>query len=364
MAARRPGCAVPTILVHAVKELEVESQRASTCLLAMFLAALVLAGAVLTGGCGSGQPAGQPPQTSPPGRTLKGVSLSPRSFQSDDFTDFFQKAKQAGEIVSWAGDWNELSSSQSSGPTVVATLASHYGYTPVIEAQFFTLSSGKLLRPLDSTTRQDYRSTAAAFAEKFAPKYLAFGIEVNVLYEKAPADFESFVQLFGEVYDAVKARSPGTKVFTIFQLERMKGLNGGLFGGANDAAKSQWSLLDRFPKADLIAFTTYPSLVVQSPSAIPADYYAEIRSRTTKPVAFTEIGWHSEASPKGWESSEAEQAEFIPAFFNLTRDLHSEFAIWAFVYDQNTAEPFRSMGLRRRGDGTAKPAWDEWLKIK
>jgi len=29
----------------------------------------------------------------------------------------------------------------------------------------------------------------------------------------------------------VKSVSPQTKVFTIFQLEQMKGLNGGLFGG-------------------------------------------------------------------------------------------------------------------------------------
>lgn len=36
----------------------------------------------------------------------------------------------------------------------------------------------------------------------------------------------------------------------------MKGLQGGLFGGFNDAAQAQWQLIDRFPKADFIAFTT------------------------------------------------------------------------------------------------------------
>ena len=38
----------------------------------------------------------------------KGVSLSPKSYNSSDFTAFFEKAKQAGTIVSWAGDWNDL----------------------------------------------------------------------------------------------------------------------------------------------------------------------------------------------------------------------------------------------------------------
>ena len=31
---------------------------------------------------------------------LKGVSLSPKSFQSADFSDFFEKAKQTGQIIS------------------------------------------------------------------------------------------------------------------------------------------------------------------------------------------------------------------------------------------------------------------------
>ena len=293
-------------------------------------------------------------------KTLKGVSLSPRSFQEDDFNDFFTRAGEAGEIVSWAGDWNELSNTQS-GAVVVASLASRYNYTPVIEAQFFTQSSGQLIRPLDGSTKQNYKNSAVAFAQRYKPKYMAFGIEVNILYEKSPHAFNDFVSFFDEVYNAVKAASPNTKVFTIFQLERMKGLNGGLFGGVNDPENAQWGLLERFPKSDIIAFTTYPGIIYRSPMEIPSDYYHEIAVHTEKPVAFTEIGWHSEASPNGWESSEAEQAEFVTRFFNLTMDLDRELVVWSFLYDQDTVEPFRSMGLRRK-DGTARPAWDAWLK--
>ena len=36
-------------------------------------------------------------------------------------------------------------------------------------------------------------------------------------------------------------------------------------------------------------------------------------------------------------------------------------AIWSFLYDPDFIEPFRSMGLRRV-DGTARPAWDAWIK--
>lgn len=321
---------------------------------ALFLVIVLVATAAI-GGCTQSNNAESSTET------LKGVSLSPRSFQQADFADFFEKAKQAGEVVSWAGDWNDLSGTQNSGPAVVASLASTYGYTPLIEAQFFTRSSGALLRPLDENTRLSYKNNAVAFAERYQPKYLAFGVEVNVLYEKSPSDFEDFARFFSEVYDAVKAVSPQTKVFTIFQLEKMKGLNGGLFGGTNDPSKAEWSLLDKFPKSDIAAFTTYPGLIYKNPAEIPAEYYNEIKSHTSKPVAFTEIGWHSAAGPAGWESSEAEQAEFVTTFFQLTGDLNSELAIWSFMYDPQTFEPFNSMGLRR-ADGTARPAWDEWLK--
>jgi hypothetical protein len=122
--------------------------------------------------------------------------------------------------------------------------------------------------------------------------------------------------------------------------------------------KEQWFLLEKF-KTDICAFTTYPCLIFKDPSEIPRDYYTEISNYTTKPIAFTEIGWHSEASPLGWESSEAEQAEFIETFHSITKDMNVEITIWSFLYDQKTIEPFRSMGLLHE-DGTARPALDSW----
>lgn len=352
-------------------------------ILAIFLAAILLFGCTQpgggtqaggTGGTSSTPSSGgatpppasgggsQPPSVTPPApQLLKGVSLSPRSFSSEDFTTFFTEAQEAGDAVMWAGDWNELSNAESGGPVVVTTLSSQYDYVPVIEAQFFTQSTGQLIRPLDEANKQAYKDAAVAFAEKYHPQYLGLGIEVNILYEKSPSDFDSFVSLYDETYDAVKAVSPNTKIFTVFQLEKMKGLNGGLFGGTNNPDNSEWQLLERFPKSDLVAFTTYPNLIYASPGDIPDNYYSEIATHTQKPIAFTEIGWHSAASPAGWESSEEEQAEFVTRFFELTAGLNKELAIWSFMYDPDTSEPFNSMGLRC-SDGTARPAWDAWVR--
>lgn len=286
---------------------------------------------------------------------MKGVSLTPRSSQENDFLDFFEKAKQTGNVVTWAGDWNELGKIGGS-PQVLTEIAPTYDLTPLVEVT--PQSNGVLLRPLNETIKQIYESDVVAFAGKYKPAYLGLGIEINLLYEKSPEDFEEFVEFYNDVYDSVKAESPNTKVFTIFQLEKMKGYTMWSNEPANPD-KEQWFLLEKF-KTDICAFTTYPGLVFKDPSEIPRDYYTEIRNYTTKPIAFTEIGWHSEASPLGWESSEAEQAEFIETFHSITKDLNVEITIWSFLYDQKTIEPFRSMGLLRE-DGTARPAWDSWL---
>ncbi len=316
-------------------------------------------------GGAAGPPVGSnPPATTGGTKTVRGMTLSPRSFGADDFKEFPGLAAQMGGALSWAGDWNEIAG-EKGGPAVTVSLAAGAKLTPVLELQFFSQSVGKLLRPLDTSTQRSYRDGAVAFVQKNKPRYLGLGIEVNVLYERSPSDFDSFVKFYDQMYDAVKAASPDTRVFTIFNLEKMKGLGGGLFGGANDPAKAQWALLDRFPKADLVAFTTYPGLIYKSPADIPADYYSEIQKHVTaKPIAFTEIGWHTATSPAGWESSEAEQAEFITRFFQLAAPVNPELEIWSFMFDQAVAVPFASMGLRRSTDGGAKAGWRAWIETK
>ncbi len=314
---------------------------------------IVLVAAVLLG-------AGCAPATTP-GRagTAKGVSLSPKSFASGDFQEFFAKAKEAGSVVTWAGDWLELEKTDGGGPAVVAGLAKVYGYAPVIQAQAFEASTGKLLRPLDQATQTRYRESLVAFVRKHRPPFVGIGVEVNVLAEKSPRDFETFVALFAATAKAVKEASPATKVFTSFQLERLKGLRGGLFGGKNDETKDDWALLRKFPDADLVAFTTYPGIIYKDPEDIPDDYYSSIAGKTTKPVAFTEIGWPAATPAKSWESDPEEQARFVRRFRELSAALRPVLAVWSFLYNQAIPQPFTSMGLIA-ADGTERPAFAAW----
>jgi hypothetical protein len=126
-----------------------------------------------------------------------------------------------------------------------------------------------------------------------------------------------------------------------------------------EETEAHWELIDRF-ETDLVAFTTYPGLFYRDPADIPDDHYTQIKDHTDIPIAFTEIGWHSESYPPGWESSEEEQAEFLSAFFRLTESIDMEIIVWSFLYDQDVLQPFDSMGLRR-ADGTARPAFYIWI---
>lgn len=290
---------------------------------------------------------------------LKGISMTPRTQDAPGFNEVFAASQELGGALTWSGDWAELGRVQSGAKTLVSS-AKKYGYTPVV---LVSLHNNKepatLLRPITVDLTRQYVASAAEFAANNDLEYLGLGIEINNLARSKPADYQAFVGLFNQTYDAVKQASPNTKVFTIFQLERTKGLNGGLFGGVNDTKSNTWSLLNDFAKADIIGFTTYPGLIYKTPSEIPTNYYTEITSHTAKPIVFTEIGWPSASEAKGWDSTPEQQATFVNRFFELAGPVNPQLAIWPFAYDPPATPPFSSVGLANK-TGVHRPAWDSW----
>ncbi len=309
-----------------------------------------------------------PTPSAPVTNPLKGVSLSPKSFTDTDFTQFLSFVSQTGNALRWAGPWTDLGT-PTGGPGVVTFLSATYKYTPVVETGVYSVSTDQLIKPLTEENMNDFILYVTEFSRNFKEPYIALGVEVNIHYEKHPEDFKKYVALFDRAYDSIKSVSPNTKVYVVFQLERMKGLQGGLFGGANDTSKAQWDLISQFPKSDLIGFTTYPGLIYKDPAEIPADYYSEIASHTGKPIAFTEVGWASgtpvvNGSPLAeWESSEAEQAAFVKRFRELTGSMNVQMRLWIWMFEQSASPGPAFVGMAlRRSDGTPRLAWDEWVK--
>jgi hypothetical protein len=254
----------------------------------------------------------------------------------------------------WAGDWLELVNE--GAPATITGLADQYGYIPIIEVGHYTQQTGALLRPLNEENRQLYLEGTLAFITKHEPSYFGMGVEVNVFAEKNPEAFEVYLPFYNELYDRIKEISPQTKVFTVFQLEKMKGLT----MWEIEESQPHWEMIDLF-SSDLVAFTTYPGLFYRDVDDIPEDHYQEIPTYTSKPIAFTEIGWHSDPSPAGWEGSQEEQAAFIQRFFDLTSELDLEIAVWSFMYDLEVFQPFDSMGLIDR-EGNEKMSWEAWTR--
>ncbi len=286
----------------------------------------------------------------------KGATFSPAAYNSSGILAFFSKAPEAGQVLEWAGDWEDLGSNGAAAS--ISQLASQYGMQMMVAVQFFQQSTGELIRPLNSMNEQTYLTLTKNFVQQYKPAFLGVGIEVNILYEKDRTSFQEFVSPYCRVYDEAKSVSPGTMVFTIFQLERMNGLDGGLYGGTNDPNNTEWQLLSLF-KTDVAAFTTYPGLIYQNPSDVPSDYYSQLALHVNESVGFTEVGWHAGDVPGGWGSSEREQANFVSTFFTLTAGLTKTFVMWSFLYDQSAAVPFNTMGLFYT-NGTAKLAWQTW----
>ena len=205
----------------------------------------------------------------------------------------------------------------------------------------------------------ELKRAAVATAKKYQPKYLSLGVESNTLYLFQQESFNRYVKAARDIYDAVKAVSPDTKVMNNFQLERMKGQTG-LSGQAFDP---HWDLLSRFEgKMDLVSFTVYPYLHYSTPDAIPDDYLAEIRQHTDLPVMITETGWPTRDTRSGVEGSDQLQIDYMMELFRQSAAINLEGLIWVFPHDASfgiAGGIFDHISMRYNS-GEAKPAFDYW----
>ena len=205
----------------------------------------------------------------------------------------------------------------------------------------------------DPAERQAFIDRVLQVVDEYEPEYLAIGVEVNRFWELLPDDFESFVGAYADAYDAVKEAAPETLVFTVFQLEMLKGA--AYLMGGREALGPQWEVVDRFAgRLDLIGFTTYPYFDYETPAAIPDDYYAELAARYPGiPIALTEIGWPSRplsvAPDSGFGGTNEEQTAFVRRLGELTEGIPLALALWPFPHDIGPSAgppPFESTSLR------------------
>jgi hypothetical protein len=290
---------------------------------------------------------------------------------AEDWTAMYESLHETGSLLGIYTNWNDSAEKAGQVPGSIATafgLAPTYDFTPFAALGFARDVAGGVEPTVDwtdSAQKEQAQQAAVEVARRFGPAYLGLGVEVNRLFESDPAAFDAFVAGYAAMYDAIKAASPTTLVFPIFQLEMMKG--GAYLMGGSEARQPQWALLDRFAgRMDLAAFTTYPFLDAASPADLPDGYYSQIATHTSAPIAFTEIGWPSAplstAPTSEYGGSPDEQAAFVRRFFELTQGLDVRAELWAFPNDLNPDFPNAAMTSvsLRDNHGTAKPALAAW----
>jgi hypothetical protein len=209
----------------------------------------------------------------------------------------------------------------------------------------------------DDRVRDALLTYARYVATSYRPRYLAFGVEINSYQRAQPEDFERFVILYHEVYDAVKEISPDTLVFPTFQLEDMHG-----FLPVDAPHQPQWYLLNRFGgDLDILAVSSYPRSVFSSVDHLPLDYFTRLEAYD-RPIALVSTGYPSAPEPD--EGTEALQASYLLRMLDYAQKLSMSLVVWFVSQDPTFTgdapyDRLQHLGLRQQ-DGTPKQAWHIW----
>lgn len=309
---------------------------------------------------------------------LLGTALSPRGHTlhstNQDFIDHYSEHAPWGRAIAFHLGWRDSGASSGAVPgTAVAGMvaAQTYGFTPVIG---FGWADGNGVPDLTSAsepgnnswsnaqTRNEFLFMVSSFAAQWRPRWLFLGNETNSYYvTHTQAEWDAWMSELAACYAAVKAASPTTLVFTVFQYEKMLGLG----ANAGWAFPEHLHLLDNLvagTHADFAGFTSYPYLEYGSLAAVPSDYYAAIGAHWLGGTAFTEIGWLA-APSFPYPGGEADQAAFVNFFFAGTEALHLRYAAWLFLHDwdqQAMLPSIAGIGLLNNDGSDARPADAAW----
>lgn len=347
----------------------------------LFIGSFLLA-SLLLAACSGDSASDAPPSPTPGGtpRTFAmGLSSLPAELTEDSYAGAFALAADAGEVIliQRTPPWQELLAGDISDETAAQTqleidLAREHGLDLFVAIDPTDASQGRgQLADLPAELRgagfanEDVQRAFLAYARYVArnyhPRYLALGVEINGYQQAQPEDFERYVILYHEAYEAVKELSPDTLVFPIFQLEQLHGLL-----PADQPRLPQWFLINRFePRLDLLAVSSYPSLVFSSPDQIPDSYYTQLEAYSQRPVAITGLGYSSAASANAGDAANEEaQATFLQRALDNAQQISMSLVVWFVGQDPGFTgtpelERLQHIGLLRQ-DGSSKPAWREW----
>lgn len=229
--------------------------------------------------------------------------------------------------------------------------------------------------------RTAFKNYALWVVRNFEPRYLALASEINTYMDAHPEDAQNFISLYNEIYALVKAEAPETQIFVTFQWDDLNNMFPQPEEGNRQRLSPNWEQVEAFePNLDVWAISSYPYFIFPSGEDIPADYYSPLLERTSKPVAFAEGGFSTQAFAQ-FNHTPNDQVAYLNA---LHEQLGTRLVFWVntllndFNIDSYAREMtgqgrnpedavalanFAYIGLREF-DGTPKPALEVWQKFR
>ena len=214
----------------------------------------------------------------------------------------------------------------------------------------------------DPAVRRAYLDELYWLFDRLHPEMVLVGIEVSILHDRHPDQWDAYVQMEAEAYDTLKARDPATHVSAYHTLDWSVNPDGSL----NQANAAVWRQL--LPHLDSVAFSTYPSVSLAGTGALdyPQGYVARPHDIAPDlPILVPEFG-----TAGGGDSgfTEAQQAEVLARMLVDLAAVRPVALIWFSLYDQPYFgvpawfKIFKHLGFRGQ-DGTPKPGLVLWNKL-
>ena len=307
-----------------------------------------------------------------------GVTDSPRDHSTGateaDRTELFIDHDTHGRMIAFDGDWRDDITADGETPQFVqdALLAAQvYDFHPSIGLSWSDATGAPdLTSESDPTnnswsnaeTRSEFLEVVERIATDVQPLYFYLGHETNLYYlTHTQAEWNEWLVTLEAAYAIVHAVSPDTILYTVFQLERMKGLG----GRAGHADAAHFNLVDELEAGgyvDAIGFTSYPFLEYATPDQLPLAYYDEISLHTGKQVIFSEIAWPAETAGV-FTGSDTDQMMFLQTFFDRVQDVPVEYAVWLYLHDGSkvvSGTALSKLGMRSSDGVEIRPVDTMW----
>jgi hypothetical protein len=228
-----------------------------------------------------------------------------------------------------------------------------------------------------------YLNYVMAAVEFFRPRYVAIGVESNILLATDFSRWAGYKQLNAFIYTAIKRLHPELTVFVTIQYEHMLGL-------AGDSLRLAVQLQDIYPNvleqearallqhSDLVALSTYPYIgyfITVTPAYYDRALFTARDLR--KPLAIAETGYTTrnvfvDLFQESLYGSEEIQNSFLGYLLHAAQHHFFEFVVNYVPADYGTAYGVGAVTLTWaytgliREDGAPKPAlatWDAFLRL-